>query len=83
MIRRLISGLAADDECLVTIRFQLELQPGQYTLDVGCGAGSGQDNTWDRVLNAAVIEISASPDQEVVHGLVRLPSEIKVARPRR
>jgi hypothetical protein len=67
----------------VTIRFQLELQPGQYTLDVGCGAGSGEDNTWDRVLNAAVIEVSAGPDQEVVHGLVRLPSEIKVARPRR
>lgn len=78
--RRLISEIPAGKECLVTIRFRLELQPGQYTLDLGCGAGSDADNTWDRVLNVAVLEISNSPDQEVVHGLVRLPYEIGVAR---
>jgi hypothetical protein len=66
----------------VTIRFRLELQAGQYTLDIGCGAGANEDNTWDRVLNAAVIEVSNPPDQEVIHGLVRLPYEISVARPR-
>jgi hypothetical protein len=65
---------------LVTIRFKLELQGGQYTLDVGCGAGADQDNTWDRVLNAAVLEVTNPPDHEVVHGLVRLPYEIEVAR---
>lgn len=78
--RRLISEIPAGKDCLVTIRFQLELQPGQYTLDVGCGAGSDEDNTWDRVLNVAVIEISSTPDQEVIHGLVRLPYEVAVAR---
>ena len=56
------------------------LQPGQYTLDVGCGAGTDADNTWDRVLNVAVLEISNPPEHEVVHGLVRLPYEIAVAR---
>ncbi len=78
--RRLISDIPVGNECMVSIRFQLELQPGQYTLDLGCGAGSDADNTWDRVLNTAVLEVSTSPDQEVVHGLVRLPYEIGVAR---
>lgn len=79
--RRLITEIPAGQTCAVTIRFQLELQPGQYTLDLGCGAGSDEDNTWDRVLNAAVLEVSNPSDQEVVHGLVRLPYEISVARP--
>ncbi len=80
--RRLVSELPADGACLVTIAFAWELQAGQYTLDVGCGAGSDADNTWDRVLNVAVLEVSNPPDQEVIHGLVRLPYEISVARPR-
>ncbi len=78
--RRLIAEIPPGHDCVVSIRFQLELQPGQYTLDVGCGAGTEADNTWDRVLNAAVLEISNPPDQEIVHGLVRLPYEISVAR---
>ncbi len=79
--RRLVGEMAAGDRCLVTIRFKLEVQPGQYTLDVGCGAGSADENTWDRVLNVAVVEVSSTPDAEVVHGLVRLPHEVSVARP--
>jgi lipopolysaccharide transport system ATP-binding protein len=79
--QRLIAELSSGQSCLVTIRFQLELQAGQYTLDVGCGAGAHEDNTWDRVLNAAVLEVSNPPDQEVIHGLIRLPYEIQVARP--
>lgn len=79
--RRLIASLPAGGAALVSIRFRLELQPGQYTLDVGCGAGGESDNTWDRVLNAAVIEVSTTPEQEVVHGLARLPYEISVGRP--
>ncbi|MBL9202028.1 MAG: ABC transporter ATP-binding protein [Opitutaceae bacterium] len=80
--RKLIAELPAGGACLVAIRFRLELQAGQYTLDVGCGAGTDADNTWDRVLNAAVIEVSNPPDQEVIHGLVRLPYELSVARAR-
>ena len=80
--QRLIAELPAGEACLVTIRFRLELQAGQYTLDVGCGAGLATDNTWDRVLNVAVIEVTNPPDQEVIHGLVRLPYEIALARPR-
>lgn len=80
--QRLISELPGGGACLVTVRFRLELQAGQYTLDVGCGAGANEDNTWDRVLNAAVFEVSNPADQEIIHGLVRLPYEIQVARPR-
>ena len=79
--RRLIAEIPAGHECVVTIRFRLELQQGQYTLDVGCGASADSENTWDRVLNVAVLEVSNPPDQETVHGLVRLPYEIAVARP--
>jgi lipopolysaccharide transport system ATP-binding protein len=78
--RRLIAEIPAGQSCAVSLRFQLELQPGQYTLDLGCGAGSDADNTWDRVLNAVVLEVSATPDQEIIHGLVRLPYEIGVSR---
>jgi lipopolysaccharide transport system ATP-binding protein len=80
--QRLIAELPEGGMSVVTLRFKLELQAGQYTLDVGCGAGSDADNTWERVLNVAVIEVSNPPDQEIVHGLVRLPYEINVARPR-
>lgn len=80
--QRLIAELAAGAACLVKIRFRLELQAGQYTFDVGCGAGADTENTWDRVLNTAVIEVTNPADQEVIHGLVRLPYEIEVARPR-
>ena len=79
--RRLIASLPVGGAALVSIRFRLELQPGQYTLDLGCGAGGDSDNTWDRVLNAAVVEVATTPEQEVVHGLVRLPYEISVGRP--
>lgn len=78
--RRLIAELPEGDQCLVTLRFRLELQEGQYTLDVGCGAGADADNTWDRVLNAAVLEVTNPPDQEIIHGLVRLPFELSVGR---
>ena len=80
--QRLIAELPAGGSCLVTVRFKLELLAGQYSLDVGCGAGADADNTWDRVLNVAILDISNPPDQEVIHGLVRLPYEISVARPR-
>jgi lipopolysaccharide transport system ATP-binding protein len=80
--KKLVADLPAGGACLVRVRFQLELQAGQYTLDIGCGAGTDADNTWDRVLNAAVLEVSNPPDQEVIHGLVRLPYEISAARPR-
>lgn len=79
--KRLVAELGAGEQCCVSIRFRLELQEGQYTLDLGCGAGSDADNTWDRVLNAAVLDIHNPPDQEIVHGLVRLPYEIAVGKP--
>jgi lipopolysaccharide transport system ATP-binding protein len=61
VMQRLIAELRAGSSCVVRIRFRLELQAGQYTLDVGCGAGADVDNTWDRVLNVAVLEISNPP----------------------
>jgi lipopolysaccharide transport system ATP-binding protein len=78
--RRLVESLPAGQACAVTIRFKLELQAAQYTLDLGCGGGSEADSTWDRVLNAAVLEVANTPDHEEIHGLVRLPYEIEVSR---
>jgi ABC-type polysaccharide/polyol phosphate transport system ATPase subunit len=77
---RLIDRIAQGERRAVAMKFKVELAPGQYTLDVGCGAGEGDDNTWQRVPAAAVIEVCASPNDEVVHGLVRLPHEVTAFR---
>jgi len=77
VVKRLIPKLQKDESRVVTIRFKIELAPGQYTLDVGCGAGEYDTNTWHRVLAAAVLEVALPPDQDVIHGLVRLPYEIE------
>ncbi|MFA5265448.1 MAG: ABC transporter ATP-binding protein [Opitutaceae bacterium] len=76
VVRRLIEAIPAGECRLVVMRFRMELAPGQYTLDVGTGAGEQEDNTWQRVLACAVIEVSTTPEQDVVHGLVRLPYEV-------
>ncbi|MDD3179442.1 MAG: ABC transporter ATP-binding protein [Opitutaceae bacterium] len=80
VVRRLIDFIPAGQCRAVVMRFKLEIAPGQYTLDVGSGAGEREDNTWQRVVAAAVIEVSTTPEQEVVHGLARLPYEVSVYR---
>jgi len=80
VVRRLIDCIAAGERRVVVLRFKLDLAPGQYTLDLGTGAGEREDNTWQRIVAAAVIEISAAPTDEVVHGLARLPYEVTAYR---
>ncbi len=79
-IRRLIDGIEAGDARLVVMRFKVELKEGQYTLDVGTGAGESDDNTWQRILGAAILEVSSTPEQDAVHGIVRLPYEVGAYR---
>jgi hypothetical protein len=80
VMRRLIESIPAGECRLVVIRFKLELAGQRYTLDVGCGAGEQEDNTWQRVLAAAVIEVSVVPGDDVVHGFVRLPYDVVAHR---
>jgi lipopolysaccharide transport system ATP-binding protein len=80
VVRRLIEEIGAGEQRAVVLRFKLDLAPGQYTLDVGTGAGELEDNTWQRIVAAAVIGISSAPTDEVVHGLVRLPYEVTAHR---
>jgi ABC-type polysaccharide/polyol phosphate transport system ATPase subunit len=80
VVRRLIEEIGAGERRAVVLRFKLELAPGQYTLDLGTGAGELEDNTWQRIVAAAVIGISSAPADEVVHGLVRLPYEVSAHR---
>lgn len=80
VVRRLIEEIGAGEPRAVILRFKLDLAPGQYTLDLGTGAGELEDNTWQRIVAAAVIGISAAPADEVVHGLVRLPYEVSAHR---
>ncbi|MGD1031915.1 MAG: ABC transporter ATP-binding protein [Opitutaceae bacterium] len=77
VVRRLIDRIGAGERRVVVMRFKVELAPGQYTLDVGCGAGEQADNTWQRVAAAAIMEVTSTPGQDVVHGLVRLPYEVQ------
>lgn len=78
VVRRLVARMAKGELRVVTIRFPWELAQGQYTIDVGCGAGEKEDSRFHRVVAAAVIEVSHPPSAEVVHGLVRLPYEIGI-----
>ena len=80
VVRRLIEEIGAGERRAVVLRFKLDLAPGQYTLDLGTGAGELEDNTWQRIVAAAVIGISSAPTDEVVHGLVRLPYEVTAHR---
>jgi hypothetical protein len=80
VVRRVFDEIPAGQCRLVVIRFKLEVAPGQYTLDVGCGAGEREDNMWQRIVAAAVMEVSTTPDQEVVHGLARLPYDVTAFR---
>lgn len=80
VVGRLIDRIEKGERRAVAMKFKVELAPGQYTLDVGCGAGAGDENTWERVPAAAIIEVCASPNDEVVHGLVRLPHEVAAFR---
>ena len=80
VVRRLIDRIDAGERRAVIMRFKMELAPGQYTVDVGCGAGEQEDNTWQRVLAAAVVEVSSTVGQDIVHGLVRLPYEVSAHR---
>jgi ABC-type polysaccharide/polyol phosphate transport system ATPase subunit len=75
---RAVAFLAINQFVYVRIRFQLNVSPGQYTLDLGCGAGNYDKSIGHRLINAVIIEVLSSPDDEVVHGIVRLPYQIEV-----
>jgi len=75
---RLIAKLNINEIRVVSFKVQLNLAPGQYTLDVGCGAGDTDSNIGQRVMSLAIIEIIPSASGEIVHGLVRLPYEIQI-----
>ncbi|MGH7994801.1 MAG: ABC transporter ATP-binding protein [Opitutaceae bacterium] len=80
VVRRLIDSIASGEGRTVVIKFKMDLAPGRYSIDIGCGAGDAQDNTWQRVVAAAVIEVSAHAGDDIVHGLVRLPYEVAAYR---
>ena len=77
VVRRLVKHLPANGKLLVSIRFKMDLAPGQYTLDVGCGGDFIKENTWQRILAATIVEVSLDSTNEVIHGKVRLQSEIE------
>ena len=81
VVRKLIARMQPGERRVVNIRFPWEFAAGQYTIDVGCGAGEQEDNSFHRVAAAAVVEVSHPPSAEVVHGLVRLPYEVTAHMP--
>ena len=78
VIKTLIDQINVGEQRVVRIRFKLDLAPGQYSLDVGCGAGDSDTNVWQRVLAASIIEIVSDPAEEVVHGIAKLPYDISI-----
>lgn len=82
VVNRLIDRIGPGEQRAVSLRFKMELSPGQYTLDIGCGAGTGEANSWQRVPAAAIFEVCSAAGDEVVHGIVRLPHEVAAFRVR-
>lgn len=82
VVNRLIDRIGPGERRAVSMRFRMELRPGQYTLDLGCGAGTGDANTWQRVPAAAIFEVCSAAGDEVVHGVARLPHEVAAFRVR-
>ena len=78
VVKKLIPKINAGQILNVRIRFKLDLAPGQYTIDVGCGAGLGKDNTYQKVVSAVIVEIKNDLENDIVHGIVKLPYEITV-----
>lgn len=82
VVNRLIDRIGPGEQRAVSMRFRMELRPGQYTLDLGCGAGTGAANTWQRIPAAAIFEVCSAAGDEVVHGIARLPHEVAAFRVR-
>jgi ABC-type polysaccharide/polyol phosphate transport system ATPase subunit len=78
--RKLINKITPGFDHFIEIKFQTNLAPGQYTLDVGCGSGIGEDVKGSRYIAAAIIEVLHLPEDEVVHGLIRLPHSVDKLR---
>ena len=78
MIRKLVDKLEPQEAKLIKIKFKAELAAAQYTLDVGCGAGETDGNNWHRIKSVAIVKITSQPQNEVIHGFVRLPTEIEI-----
>jgi hypothetical protein len=74
--------LAAGEECLLTFRIELAVQPGEYTFSLGCSEpareGPNQGYVHDR--HEGLGPITVLYDQERVfpfYGIARLPMEVK------
>ena len=78
VIKNPINEMFAGEVRLVEISFQLNLSPGQYTIDVGCGSGVEQSEvSYYRITNVFVLELYSSPEDDIVHGMVKLPYQVK------
>jgi len=77
VINQLIPSIFKDETRTVSIRFKLDIKPGQYTLDVGCGALVQGNNTWHRILAVSILELSQDDSCEEVHGIAKLPYVVK------
>lgn len=79
-MRTLIDGMDVDARALVKVKFRCDLGVGQFTLDVGSSVGRAENDHWQRIPAAAVIEIGSDPSKDIVHGLVRLPYEVAASQ---
>jgi hypothetical protein len=76
--------MKAGDERLLTFRINLDLQPGEYTLNISCSARAEQDlpdvgPTFDSYSGLGPITVHQPPDRlPYFYGIAQLPIEIMV-----
>lgn len=80
VIRNLIDSLEVNDLAVVRIRFKLDIAPGRYTIDLGCGGGNPDSNVWQRLMGAIIIDVQLGAADEIVHGIAKLPYEVTYSK---
>jgi ABC-2 type transport system ATP-binding protein len=73
----------AGERVIVDFTFRAPLKPGRYGLATTVSHPKKKDSQLDGIDTAAFFEVSHSPDGEVLAGLVRLPTQVKVFEPDR
>jgi hypothetical protein len=73
----------AGERVIVDFTFRAPLKPGRYDLGATVAHPKKKDSQLDVIDTAVFFEVSHSPDGEVLAGLVRLPTQVKVFEPDR
>jgi hypothetical protein len=76
--------LGAGDECVVALRLTFSVQPGEYTLSLGCAEVEEREDAvgvfLDQHEGLGPIAVHARPGFPPFYGIAKLPMEVSVSQ---